>query len=67
MTSWQDEHMEGAEERYGMDTATEDQLSVEDTVVNITLGKEHNDPFAYAPGLELHPPIMSKLEQHRGQ
>ena len=33
----------------------------EDTVANVIFGTEHNSPLAYAPGLELHHSIMSKL------
>ena len=36
-------------------------------MVNITLGKEPNDPLAYDPGLELHHPIMSNIGEHEGQ
>ena len=36
----------------------------EDTAENITLGTEPNAPLAYAPGLELHHPIMSTLGAH---
>ena len=36
-------------------------------VTNITLGMDPNAPLAYAPGLELHHPIMSNLGGHRGQ
>ena len=39
----------------------------EDTVSNITLGTEPNDPRAYAPVLELHHPIMSTIGVHGGQ
>ena len=31
---------------------------------NIILGEELNTPLAYAPGLELHPPIMNTLGKH---
>ena len=51
----------------GKETATEDYLSGQDTVVTTTLGTEPNDPLVYAPGLELHHPIMSKLGEHGGQ
>ena len=30
----------------------------------ITLGTDHNSPIAYAPGTELHFPIMSTLGGH---
>ena len=36
-------------------------------VTNLTLGAEHNATLAYAPGLEPHHPIMSKLGNHVGQ
>ena len=36
----------------------------EDNVVNIILGTEPNAPLAYAPGLELHYPIISTLGVH---
>ena len=61
------EHTERAEDRYGTETKKDDQLSGDDTVVTITLGTETNAPLAYALGLELHHPIMSKLGEHRGQ
>ena len=61
------EQMGGEEETDRPETSTDDQLSGEDTVVNITLGTDHNDPFAYAPRLEIHHPIMSILGAHRGQ
>ena len=38
----------------------------EDTVSNVILGTEHNDPLASAPVLELHHQIMSMLGGHRG-
>ena len=33
----------------------------EDTVSNITLYTEHNDPLSYSPGLELHHLTISML------
>ena len=36
----------------------------DDTAENIILGTEPNAPLAYAPGLELHHPIMSTLGAH---
>ena len=42
-------------------------LKWEDTVANITLGKEHNAPLAYALGLEHHHMIMSTLGYHGSQ
>ena len=44
-------------ETYRMATET----VAEDTVANVIFGTEHNAPLAYAPGLELHNPIMSML------
>ena len=58
---------EGVEETESTDTATYNYLSGEDTVVTTTLGTENNAPLAYAPGLELHHPIMSILGYHGGQ
>ena len=37
------------------------------TVANVILGMEPNDPLEYAPVLELHNPIMSMLVGHRYQ
>ena len=39
----------------------------EDTVSNITLYIEHNDPLSYSPGLELHHPTISTLGAHGEQ
>ena len=39
----------------------------EDTVANVILGTESNDPLAYDPGLELHHLIMSVLGGSGGQ
>ena len=36
-------------------------------MANTSLGTEHNAPLTYAPGLELHHPIMSMLGGHGGQ
>ena len=36
-------------------------------MVNITLGTDPNATLDYAPGLELHQLIMSKLGEHKGQ
>ena len=36
-------------------------------VKNLTLGMEPNDPLTYAPGLELHHPITSKLGNPGGR
>ena len=63
----QAEQTEGSTEREGTENAIEDQLSGEDTVVTITLETEPNATLAYAPRLEIHHPIMSKLGEHRGQ
>ena len=38
----------------------------EDNVENFNLGTEPNAPLAYAPGLELHYPIISTLGGHIG-
>ena len=39
----------------------------EDTAENISFGIEHNAPLVYDHRLELYHPIMSTLEEHRGQ
>ena len=39
----------------------------EDTTANVILGMEPNAPLAYAPGLEMHHPIMSILGGGRCQ
>ena len=57
----------GEEDTDGAETAADNYLCGEDTVVNITLGTELNAPLAHATGLELHHPIMSKFGEHRGQ
>ena len=67
MAAQEAERREGGEELGGAETATDDWLSGEDTVVNINLGTDPNAPLAYAPVLELHHPIMSKFGGHRGQ
>ena len=67
MASQEADQTEGVEETDGIETTAEDQLSREDTVVTITLGTEPNSTFAYAPGLELHDQIMSKLGEYRSQ
>ena len=36
-------------------------------VTNATLGRESNPPLAYASGLEVHHPIMSKLGDPGGR
>ena len=38
----------------------------EDTVANVVLDTEPNAPLAYAPGLELHRPIIIMLEGNGG-
>ena len=58
---------EGEEDKDKTDTAEDDYLSGEDTVVNITLGRDPNALLVYAPGLELCHPIMGKLGDHKGQ
>ena len=58
---------EGEDETDRKESATADELIGDDTIVNITLGTESNAPLAYAPVLELHQPIMSKLGEHGGQ
>ena len=61
------EQTESGEDTDGTDTATGNQLSEEDTVVNTNLGTKSNDPLAYDPVLEPHHPIMSKLGEHGDQ
>ena len=39
----------------------------EDNLAHATLGMDPNDPLAYAPGLELHQPIMSTIGETRGR
>ena len=39
----------------------------EDNIAHVTLGTDPNAPLAYAPGLELHHPIMSMLGEYRGR
>ena len=39
----------------------------EDNVANTILGGESNDTLAYAPGLEIHHPIISMIRGHGGQ
>ena len=39
----------------------------ENNVASLTLGMEPNDPLAYAPGLELHHPIISTLGDTGGR
>ena len=39
----------------------------EDTVAKLSLGTENNAPLDYAPGLELHHPIMSMLRKSGGR
>ena len=58
------EKMVGEEDMDETETTTENQLSGEDNVVNITLGTEPNAPLAYDMGLELHHLIMSKLGEN---
>ena len=58
---------EGAEDTDRAETATDNYLSGEDTVVTTTLGTETNAPLSYNTGLELHHPIMSKLGEYGGQ
>ena len=36
-------------------------------VTNLTLVTDTSAPLAYAPGLELHHPIMSEIEGHGGR
>ena len=38
----------------------------EDNVANLILVTEPNDPIVYAPGLELHHPIMRTLGGYGG-
>ena len=65
--AWEADQMEGAEEIYRKETATDDYFSGEDTLVTTTLGTEYNAPLAYAPGLELQHPIMSNIGEHGGE
>ena len=52
----------------GQDDGGDGQLICwEDTVANIILGTDPNNPLAYAPGLELHHPIMSMIGGHGGR
>ena len=39
----------------------------EDTVEDLILGTEHNNPLVYAPVLEHHQPIMSMIGGHGGR
>ena len=55
------------EETNKTETVIDDNLSGEDTAVNITFRTEHNAPLAYNLGLELHHPIMRKIGDHGGQ
>ena len=48
-------------EQYGGRGGTEAGRSNMAHVASNYLGTEHNTPLAYAPGTELHRPIMSKL------
>ena len=61
------EQTEGAEETDRRKSAMDEYLSGEDNILTTTLGTDPNLPLAYAPGLELHHPIMSKLGAHVGQ
>ena len=65
--AWEEDWTEGEEETDGADTATDNQLSGEDTVVTTTLGTDTNVPLSYNMGLELHHPIMSNLGEYAGQ
>ena len=67
MAAREAEQTEREEETDGTDIATDNQLSEEDTVETIKLGKEHNAPLDYDPGLELHQPSMSKIWDQGGQ
>ena len=68
MAVQQAEQIEGKEEdKQGTETTADDQLSEEDTVVNMTLGKQPNAPLTYALVLEIHQPNMSKFGDHGGQ
>ena len=54
--------MDRAEHTYCKETVTDNYFSREYIVVTTTLRTEPNAPLAYDPVLEIHHPIMSRIE-----